>query len=284
MQYMVIWSDGNKYGPADLTLLNQWASEGRITPDTQLEPVAGGPTIRAGELAGLVIPGATPVTADSVATSMPITVPMAVESSSAPHEATINPTADPSSSLTPAGTASNVTGSGQFYVIGPGGAKYGPADVPTLAKWKTENRVNDATELEDAASGRRVSAAELLSGATMQSAPSSPQPGMPSTGYQQPGGFQPGGFAQPQQPINPYAQAPQAYADPEAGKKEFNSSIIAAVLGLFCCGIIAPAVGIYYGIQAKNLGHKNGQVAIIINVVVLVIDAIGLLVAFAARR
>jgi hypothetical protein len=284
MQYMVIWSDGNKYGPADLALLNQWAAEGRITPDTDLEPVAGGPTIKAATLPGLVIPGAsTPVTADSAASGMPTSPIMAVQTASAPHEATISPTSDPSASSTHGAVAPSIATPSQYYVIGPGGAKYGPADVKTLTQWKAENRLNDASELEDASTGRRVTAAALL-GASPAAAPTMGQPGMPTqTGYQQPGAFgQPGAYQQ--QPMSPYSQAPQNYADPEAGKKEFNQSIIAAVVGLFCCGFIAPALGLYYGSQAKKLGHPNGQVAIIINAVVLVINVVGVLVALMGKR
>lgn len=286
MQYMVIWSDGNKYGPADLTLLNQWAAEGRITPDTELEPVAGGPTIKAGTLPGLVIPGASaPVTAESASMGVSTTPNMAVESASAPHEAVISPTSDPSASTSASAMATNATGPTQYYVIGPGGAKYGPADVRTLTQWKAENRLNDATELEDASTGRRVSAAVLLAGSPAPSA-GAPQQGMPAqTGYQQPGTFsQPGGYQQPQQPINPYAQAPQNYANPEAGKKEFNQSIIAAVVGLFCCAFIAPALGLYYGSQAKKAGHANGQLAIIINAIVLVLNVVGVVLTLAGKR
>lgn len=291
MQYMVVWSDGNKYGPADLALLNQWASEGRITPDTQLEPVAGGMPIRAAELPGLIIPGASPaapVSADAIAGSMPVTPNMAVETSSAPHESVISPTNDPSASTTPAAMTPANTAAGQYYVIGPGGAKYGPADVPTLAKWKTENRVNDSTELEEVGTGKRVSASVLLgAGAAPSMAPSTQQ--MPPTGYQQPGGYaQPGGFSQPgmgqPQPMSPYAQAPQSYDNPEAGKKEFNSSITAAVVGFFCCPVIAPAIGIYYASQAKNLGHKNAQVAMIINIVILVLNVLSTASIFVTRR
>lgn len=56
MQYFVVDTNtGQKYGPADLATLNQWASEGRLTQNTMLEEAATGMQIRAGDLAGLQI-------------------------------------------------------------------------------------------------------------------------------------------------------------------------------------------------------------------------------------
>jgi hypothetical protein len=37
-----------------------------------------------------------------------------------------------------------------YFVIGPDGSKYGPADVATLSKWADENRLTAATMLENA--------------------------------------------------------------------------------------------------------------------------------------
>jgi len=37
MAFFVIAHNGQKYGPADLPTLNQWASEGRVLPTTMLE-------------------------------------------------------------------------------------------------------------------------------------------------------------------------------------------------------------------------------------------------------
>jgi hypothetical protein len=36
MQYTVLGSDGNQYGPVDLALLKQWVTEGRVLPDSQV--------------------------------------------------------------------------------------------------------------------------------------------------------------------------------------------------------------------------------------------------------
>lgn len=47
MGYYVIARDGNRYGPADIAMLQQWVREGRIAADTTLENEATGTLIRA---------------------------------------------------------------------------------------------------------------------------------------------------------------------------------------------------------------------------------------------
>ncbi len=47
MGYYVIAHDGNRYGPADITTLQQWVKEGRIAPNTTLEDEVTGTQIRA---------------------------------------------------------------------------------------------------------------------------------------------------------------------------------------------------------------------------------------------
>jgi len=39
VRYFVIASDGQRYGPADVQTLNQWAAEGRVLPTSMLEEV-----------------------------------------------------------------------------------------------------------------------------------------------------------------------------------------------------------------------------------------------------
>lgn len=56
MNYFVIASDGQKFGPADLATLNQWAQEGRVLTTTMLEDASTGQQIPATQLAGLVFP------------------------------------------------------------------------------------------------------------------------------------------------------------------------------------------------------------------------------------
>lgn len=55
-KYFVVLSPDQKFGPADLELLNQWATEGRILPNTILENEVSGQQIPASQLTGLVLP------------------------------------------------------------------------------------------------------------------------------------------------------------------------------------------------------------------------------------
>ena len=276
MQYLVIWSDGNKYGPADLALLNQWAADGRIFPDTELEPVDGSPKIKASMLAGLVIPGTstTPApTAPEVTLSEPRIDdgdPVALGAASLDlGSASPKPAVGPADSpVTPTVVVDTPP---QYYVLGPGGTKYGPADAPTLVKWKAENRLSDTSELEDAETGQRLMAGSLPGMATAQPAY---QPVSP--------------YSQPSQG-SPYAQAPQAsvaqYGNPEAGKQEFIQSMVAAAVGFFClCWFIAPGIGVWLGYKAKALGNKNAMVAIIINFVLLGLQLAYILFAVVGNR
>ena len=59
MRYYVIAEDGNRYGPADMALLETWAREGRITPTTFLEPELGGARVDAATMPTLQFPTVT---------------------------------------------------------------------------------------------------------------------------------------------------------------------------------------------------------------------------------
>lgn len=66
MRYFVIGEDGELYGPADLTTLNDWIAQGRLAPTTMIQEEFGGARFAASLLAGLsfsanyVRPGITP--------------------------------------------------------------------------------------------------------------------------------------------------------------------------------------------------------------------------------
>lgn len=51
--YFVVLPDGQKFGPADLRTLNQWATEGRILSNTVIEDAQTGQRFQAGSLPGL---------------------------------------------------------------------------------------------------------------------------------------------------------------------------------------------------------------------------------------
>ncbi len=53
MQYKVIGSDGNEYGPVDVDTLRQWVAEGRIGQSTQMKDADTGRAFLAGSLTWL---------------------------------------------------------------------------------------------------------------------------------------------------------------------------------------------------------------------------------------
>jgi hypothetical protein len=240
MQYFVIWNDGQKFGPADLTVLNEWVAQGRITPTTELESVVDGSRMQASSLPGLNFGGAT--------------TPAPTEPA-APVE--------PVQPAAPTMAAGPVGGGDQFFVIGADGSKYGPADVPTLSQWAADNRLTPTTELENAATGSRTSA-NMVAGIvfpTAAAAAANPmQPVHPGTG---------GTTGQ-------YSQAPSNYprndfSDPNAGKTELIISFVMSAIGLLCCPCIFSVVGIVLGNMAMKKGNPNGKVAMILGIVSLVL-------------
>lgn len=49
----------------------------------------------------------------------------------------------------------------QFYVVGPNGEKFGPAEEALLAQWAAQGRITAYTQLENAVTGERVAAASI---------------------------------------------------------------------------------------------------------------------------
>ena len=60
MNYFVIAADGQKYGPADVPTLNNWAQEGRVLPTSMLEDAATGQQVPATSVIGINFPPAAP--------------------------------------------------------------------------------------------------------------------------------------------------------------------------------------------------------------------------------
>ncbi len=245
MQYFVIWNDGQKFGPADLTVLNEWIGQGRLTPTTELESVVDGSRMQAGSLPGLNFgsAAASPAPTDPVAPAAPV---------------------EPVSPVTPTVAAGPVGGGDQYFVVGADGSKYGPADVPTLTQWAADNRLTPTTELENAATGTRTSA-NMVAGIifpTAAAAASNPiQPTFPGTGGASTG---------------QYSQAPtnyprNDYSDPNAGKTELIISFVMSAIGLLCCPCIFSVGGIVLGNMATKKGNPNGKTAMILGIVSLVL-------------
>ena len=59
MKYFVLASDGQRYGPADVAVLNNWIQEGRLYPSSMLAPEAGGEPVLASTVVGLLWPSAS---------------------------------------------------------------------------------------------------------------------------------------------------------------------------------------------------------------------------------
>jgi len=56
MKYFVVMPDGQKFGPADVDVLTQWAHEGRLTQQTILQDETTGTTVPAGNVPGIMFP------------------------------------------------------------------------------------------------------------------------------------------------------------------------------------------------------------------------------------
>lgn len=159
----------------------------------------------------------------------------------------------------------------RYFVIGPDGSKYGPADVPTLNTWATENRVLPTTMLEEEGTGRQVMARDVIGLIFPMSAPVSnptpPTPGPSASPYDRPTGFGQQTSQSPQS-SNYYRPQPQNSSD---GNTEVIIAWILGVIGLGCCPIVFSTIGIVLAIQAKNKGNPGGQAAMIFCIVSLIV-------------
>jgi hypothetical protein len=177
-----------------------------------------------------------------------------------------------------------------YYVVGEGGAKYGPADVDTLKQWATENRLTAAMMLEDAATGAQIPAGQvpgLFPPAPTQTIQQPMAPGMgqgpsqPSSPYQSP--TAPGSpYQAPTQQQNPYSppgsnpysqnpyQAPATYPRGASGSTGNSNTIVTAwimfALGVACCFLFSPAA-IFFGKKAKDEGHPQGNLVMILGII-----------------
>jgi hypothetical protein len=251
VQYFVLWPDGQKFGPADVPTLQQWINEGRLTADSQLESVIDGSRCKVSDVPGLSVGApAAPATPVSPVNPDPVTTTTSTVFSSTPVQ-----------SATPAG--------GSYFVIGPDASKYGPADVPTLSSWATENRLTSATEVEDAATGVRMTAAQIpgivfpQATATTSSIYGGTVSNPTSTA----------GYSGASNPA--YASYPRDGAGSgDNGAGLITASFICSGLGLICCPCLFSVAGIILGVMGKNKGNDKGQLAITLGIASLVIGII----------
>lgn len=182
-------------------------------------------------------------------------------------------------------------------MVGEGGAKYGPADVDTLKQWATENRLTATMMLEDAATGALIPASQvpgLFPPAPMQTIQQPMNPGMgqtpsqPSSPYQSPSA--PGSPYQSPSQQNPYStpganpysqnpyQAPANYSRGTGAPSGNSNTIVTAwimfALGVACCFLFSPAA-IFFGKKAKDEGHPQGNLVMILGIVWTCLGACG---------
>lgn len=157
----------------------------------------------------------------------------------------------------------------RYFVVGPDGQQYGPADAATLNQWVTEGRIDSNTTLVEEATGVSRRAGEVLN-LGYSYAPPAPQ--APPTYGQTP--FQ--------TPPN-YGQPP-AYSPQMAGGKDPDGLIkqawIFGTLGLFCCPILFTTLAIMRSQEAKRYGHPQAQTVFIYSIVM---GVLGILVGLTGR-
>jgi len=268
MQYYVIWDDGQKFGPADVSVLNQWATENRINPNTQPESVVDGSRVPAKDVPGIIFAqGAVPMQpaqpAQPVQSVDPVQ-PVTPVASDPFQTQPATPAADPTP-VTPAAAAS----AERYWVVGQDGQKYGPADVPTLSSWATENRLTPTTQLEGEMSGQRVMASAVAgimfpaamgaAAATSVTPAASPYGSTESSAAGQ----------------SSYAQYPRDFgsSDPDAGKTETIVSFVLSGIGLVCCcfgwiGAPLPIGAVVLAILGKKKGYATAKTALTIAIIV----------------
>lgn len=154
----------------------------------------------------------------------------------------------------------------QYYVIGPDGNKYGPADVPTLKQWVAENRLQPDSMLEDFGSGQRVTAASVP-GLFEDLAPAPPVGMRPEQSM----------YQNPPQPMASYQRSG------DDGSRELTKSFIYLALAFFCCFPIFSPLGIVQANAALAKGNPSAGIARTLHFVVLglgVVSIIFYIVAF----
>ena len=155
----------------------------------------------------------------------------------------------------------------QYYVIGPDGNKYGPADVPTLKQWIAENRLTPQSMVEDFNSGQRMPASSVPGlFEAGQTATATPTPG-PSMGAASP-------YSQVPTPGGPGYYNPQGSYD--NGQSELTLAWVFSVIGVVLCGcgwIFGP-LGIWKANEAAAKGNPNAQGPKILGIVATVIGVL----------
>ena len=167
----------------------------------------------------------------------------------------------------------------QYYVIGPDGSKYGPADIPTLKQWAAENRLNPDAVLEDFNTGQRTTAAQVQ-GIFEAGAPGAPIPTMTATTDAQRGQMAqqlPSGSSGPSLYDSPIGNRAPGYYErgsTDNGSKEITLSYIFSAIGFICCPIVFSVLGIVYAGKAETKGNLAAGGARTLGIVSLIVGII----------
>ncbi len=208
-----------------------------------------------------------------------------------------------------------------FYVVGPDGNKYGPADVPTLQQWVGEGRVTANTLLEEEGTGRQGYASTVPGLSFTSDGSSDPMTGAPtyanSIPTQMPNAYVPNTqMNQPVQPLygqqNPYAMpmtpggvmgysmpvntsGTDGELPPEIAAMKWNWGAFAltwmwlsannytkAAIGMIVFDLVFG--GMQYVMMFEHIGVVNGLLVILHLVVTIVIGRKGNQIAWRHKR
>ncbi len=147
----------------------------------------------------------------------------------------------------------------RYFVVWPDGQRFGPADLPLLQQWASENRIGPATVLIEESTNRQVQAAQL---------------GM-LTFLPQSGSATPAPMLDAPMPTSPYGGHYPRPMDP-ASRGSSTEVILAWVfggLGLFCCTLFALA-GVVMAVLGMNKKQPGAKAALVFCIVMLVLSAV----------
>lgn len=167
-----------------------------------------------------------------------------------------------------------------YTVVALDGQKYGPVDLATLNAWAADGRVVPTTTLESA-DGQQMQASQVPGIVFGQGAGSAPGYGVPGGAPGYGAATTPGGYGTPDMGASGYAPYPNsaggmAYGM-DNGQKDVTTAYILAGVGFLCCPVIPFIFGILSANKALAKGNAGGNAARIVNIVLLVLQAVGFL-------
>jgi hypothetical protein len=160
-----------------------------------------------------------------------------------------------------------------YFVVHPGGQRYGPADLPTLNQWAAEGRLVPDTPLIDAASGAQLFARDVSGLFFPMTAGQSPGSSAPTMMPGPTVGTPLGGYRPPKQTNAPYTpnfipQTPLSGSGGRGMPPAITAAYVASIIGIVvaCCvpflTVIAGIIAIGLGASANSLDPGRARGAI----------------------